>query len=79
MFDHVKCVDGWMTLICHVYNPTYYKVMTIAICDMPSYTTQFGFCDQPLQLHTSQEGHMGLLPSELLNPCCFVHLVIKDV
>jgi hypothetical protein len=77
MFDHVKCVDGWMTLTCHVYDPTYYKVM--AICDMPSYTTHFGFCDQPLQLHTNQERHMRLLTSELLNPCCFIDLVIKDV
>jgi hypothetical protein len=34
MFDHVKHVVGWTTMACHVYNPTYYKVMTIAVCDM---------------------------------------------
>jgi hypothetical protein len=34
MFDHVKCVEGWMTLACHVYDSFYYKVMTIVICDM---------------------------------------------
>jgi hypothetical protein len=32
--DHVKCVDGWMTLVCHVYDLVYCKVMTIALCDM---------------------------------------------
>jgi hypothetical protein len=31
------------------------------------------FYDQPLQLHTNQEGHMRLLISR------FIHLVIKDV
>ncbi len=36
MFDHVKCVDGWMTLVCHVYNLIYCKVMTIAVCDLRS-------------------------------------------
>jgi hypothetical protein len=41
-------------------------------------TTYFGFCDWPLQLHTSQKGHMQLLISELLNPCRFTHLVTKD-
>jgi hypothetical protein len=34
MFDHVKCVEGWMTFACHVYDYFYCKVMTIAICDM---------------------------------------------
>ncbi len=34
MFDQVKCVEGWMTFTCHVYDSFYCKVMTIAICDM---------------------------------------------
>ncbi len=34
MFDHVKCVVGWTTMVCHVYNPAYCKMMTITICDM---------------------------------------------
>ncbi len=34
MFNHVKCVVGWTTMACHVYDPSYYKVMTIVICDM---------------------------------------------
>jgi hypothetical protein len=34
MFDHVKCVVGWTTMACHVYDPSYCKVMTIVICDM---------------------------------------------
>jgi hypothetical protein len=34
MFDHVKCVVGWTTMASHVYDLTYCKVMTIAICDM---------------------------------------------
>jgi hypothetical protein len=34
MFDHVKCVAGWTTMACHVYDHTYCKMMTIMICDM---------------------------------------------
>jgi hypothetical protein len=36
MFDHVKCVQEWTTMACHVYDPMYYKVFTIAICNMQS-------------------------------------------
>ncbi len=34
MFDHVKCVVGWTTIACHVYNLAYCKVITIVACDM---------------------------------------------
>ncbi len=34
MFDHVKRVEGWMTLAWYVYDSFHYKVMTITICDM---------------------------------------------
>jgi hypothetical protein len=34
MFDHVKHVQGWMAMACHVYDPIYCKVISIAICDM---------------------------------------------
>ena len=40
MFDHVKCVQEWTTMACHVYNATYCKVMTIAVCDMQSEDTK---------------------------------------
>jgi hypothetical protein len=36
IFDHVKCVQEWTTMACHVYDATYCKVMTIAVCDMQS-------------------------------------------
>ena len=36
MFDHVKRVKTWATMACHVYNSSYYRVMTIAVCDMQS-------------------------------------------
>jgi hypothetical protein len=36
MFDQEKCVQGWTTMACHIYNPVYYKVMTIAVCDIES-------------------------------------------
>jgi len=36
MFDHAKCVVGWTTMACHVYDLIYCKVMTIMICDMQS-------------------------------------------
>jgi len=34
MFDHVKHLEDWTTFAYHVYDPFYYKVMVIAICDM---------------------------------------------
>jgi hypothetical protein len=34
MFNHVKCVQGWMTMACHVYDPIYYKIMFLAIYNM---------------------------------------------
>jgi hypothetical protein len=34
MFDHVKLVVGWIAMACHVHDPIYSKVMTIANCDM---------------------------------------------
>ena len=33
MSDHIKRVNGWTTLVCHVYDSTYQRVMTIACCD----------------------------------------------
>ncbi len=36
MFDHVKCVQGWTTMACHIYDIFYCKVMMIMICDMQS-------------------------------------------
>ena len=40
MLDHVKHVKEWTTMVCHVYNAVYCKVMTIAICDMQSEDTK---------------------------------------
>ena len=34
MFDHVNRVKHWTTMACHVYEPSFCKVMTIATCDM---------------------------------------------
>jgi hypothetical protein len=36
MFDHVKQIVGWTIMACHVYDPRYYKVMTITVCGMQS-------------------------------------------
>jgi hypothetical protein len=36
MFDHVKRVKHWTTMACYVYDSTYCRVMTIAVCDMQS-------------------------------------------
>ena len=36
MFDHVKRVKTWTTMACHVYDSSYCRVMTIAVCDMQS-------------------------------------------
>jgi len=43
MFDHSKCVEGWTTMACHVYNPTYYKVLTIILHDMQSKSIKVQF------------------------------------
>ncbi len=32
--DHVKCVESYMIMACNVYALVYYKITTIAICDM---------------------------------------------
>lgn len=40
MFDHVKRVKDWTTMACHVYDPVYQRVMTIAVCDMQSKDTE---------------------------------------
>lgn len=34
MLDHLKHVDGWMTLVYHVYDPVYCKVMIIVVYNM---------------------------------------------
>jgi hypothetical protein len=40
MFDHVKRVQEWTTMACHMYDVVYCKVMTIAVCDMQSEDTK---------------------------------------
>jgi hypothetical protein len=40
IFDHVKSVQEWTTMVCHVYDAAYCKVMTIAVCDMQSEDTK---------------------------------------
>ena len=39
MFDHVKHVKFLTTMVCHVYNSRYCKVLIIACCDMQSKDT----------------------------------------
>ena len=34
MYDHVKRMVGWTTIGIHVYDPEFWKVVTIAVCDM---------------------------------------------
>ena len=36
MFDHVKRLQDWTTMTCHVYDCKHCKVLTIACCDMQS-------------------------------------------
>jgi hypothetical protein len=40
MFDHVKHVKEWTAIACHMYDATYCKIMTIAVCDMQSEDTK---------------------------------------
>ena len=32
MSNHVKCVNGWTTMACYVYDSTYQRMMTIVCC-----------------------------------------------
>jgi hypothetical protein len=34
MFNHYKHVEEWTSMACHVYDLIYFKVLTIAVCDM---------------------------------------------
>jgi len=36
MFDHVKRVTNWTTMACHVYDPNYERILTIACYDFQS-------------------------------------------
>ena len=36
MFDHVKHIINWTTMVCHVYDATYQCIMTIACYDFQS-------------------------------------------
>ena len=36
MFGHIKCLKDHTNLACHVYDSTYFKVLTIACYDMQS-------------------------------------------
>ena len=36
MFNHVKRMNNWTTMACHIYDSQYYRVMTVAVCDMQS-------------------------------------------
>ncbi len=40
MFDHVRHVNEWSTMACHVYDAEYKKVMAVATCDMQSENTE---------------------------------------
>jgi hypothetical protein len=40
MFDHVKHVQGWMTMAYHIYDLIYCKVMMIVVYDMQSEDTK---------------------------------------
>ena len=45
MFDHVKWVRGWTSRAFHVYDSSYYHIMTITCSDMQSedYAVQIVF------------------------------------
>jgi hypothetical protein len=33
-FNLVKQIFSWTTMACHVYDPSYYKIMTIVVYDL---------------------------------------------
>jgi hypothetical protein len=39
LFDQVKRVQEWTTMACHVYEATYYKVLTIAVSRLSLWTS----------------------------------------
>lgn len=42
MFDHTYKVKGWTTMACHIHDPVFCPVMTIAICDMQIPNAYYG-------------------------------------
>ena len=40
MFDHMKHVNNWTTIACHIYDSQYCRVMTVVVCNM-----QFEDCE----------------------------------
>ena len=34
IFNYVKCVKHWTTMGCYIYDSAYYRVITIAVCNM---------------------------------------------
>lgn len=41
ILDHVKRVQGWTTMACHVYDSKCKSILTIIVCDMQSEDTMF--------------------------------------
>lgn len=44
MFDHVKRVQGWTTMACHMYDTTFKSVLIIGVCDMQLKDTKSQSC-----------------------------------
>ncbi len=64
MFDHVKNVDGWTTMACHVYDPVYCKVLTIVVCGMK--TLKFNnLCGQSLMKRCWNTSFQNLISRDL--------------
>ena len=42
IIDHVKRLKDWTTLVCHEYNSTYCKVLSIECCDLQLFFSSFG-------------------------------------
>jgi hypothetical protein len=57
-FDHFKCVEGWTTMACHVYNPEYCNFLSIVLCDMQWKSTKTQCYVQTYDLSNNFKGFM---------------------
>lgn len=56
MFDHYKCVSGWTTMACHVYNSFYVRIMIIVVCDMYSKDVDSQIQSMEIHINTLIQG-----------------------
>ena len=81
MFDHVKRVQGWTTMACHMYDTTFKSVLIIGVCDMQLKDTKSQSCMwylmiEHMKLHDIEQLYVqGFMPDSTQANWNVVHTV----